>query len=187
MALPVAAQCSHGVGVTPAGVEQQPVTDRRLARPVLHPWPRGHLGARADRLAMRGKRASARLDATPSELALTASAGACGSPDAGLRSPGASAAVYIGKPRILHASNLARRAVSSFGAHAPYWAIPAAPRSGRLTVEVRGPIFGFAVGDRLLAAQALDVEQAPTAMVVDCSFAWGSASPLDAGRPTTER
>jgi hypothetical protein len=109
------------------------------------------------------------------------------SPDAGLRSPGASAAVYIGKPRILHASNLARRAVSSFGAHAPYWAIPAAPRSGPLTVEVRGPIFGFAVGDRLLAAQALDVEQAPTAMVVDCSFASGSASPLDAGRPTTER
>lgn len=32
----------------------------------------------------RGKRASARADATPSELALSASASACGSPDAGL-------------------------------------------------------------------------------------------------------
>jgi hypothetical protein len=39
-----------------------------------------------------------------------------------------------------------------------YWAIPAAPRSGRLAVELRSPIFGFAISDRLLAGQALDVE-----------------------------
>jgi len=38
----------------------------------------------------RGKRASARADATPSELALSASASACGSPDAGLREQPAS-------------------------------------------------------------------------------------------------
>lgn len=54
-------------------------------------------------------------------------------------------------------------------------AIPAVPRSGRLTVELRSPIFGFALDDRLLSAQALDVEQAPAAMVVDCSF-WSTAT-----------
>jgi hypothetical protein len=56
-----------------------------------------------------------------------------------------------------------------------------------LAVAVRGRIFGVAVGDRLLVAQALDVRRAPAAIVVDCSFATGSGSPLGAGCPTTER
>ena len=51
MALPVAAQCGHGVGVTASGVKQQRVTNGRR-RP--DPWRREHLGAGATSLATRG-------------------------------------------------------------------------------------------------------------------------------------
>ena len=53
--------------------------------------------------------------------------------------------------------------------------------AGSLTVEERGPIFGSAAGDRLLAASALAIAQAPAGMLVDWSFASGSASPVADG------
>jgi hypothetical protein len=57
-ALPISEECSHGVGVAPAGVEEQRATNGRTDRPALHPWARRASRAGATRLATRGNEAA---------------------------------------------------------------------------------------------------------------------------------
>jgi hypothetical protein len=56
--LPLFARSDSRTDVTAPGVEQQHVTNRRADGPALHPGRRGHLGASAASLAMRGQRSS---------------------------------------------------------------------------------------------------------------------------------